>query len=260
MRIIFVRHGNPDYQNDTLTKKGWKEAEALAQRIKKWHVTDFYCSPLGRAQDTASCTLKAMNRTAITKEWMKEFYYPVIHPHTNEPHCPWDFSAGYWTNEPLYFDKDNWMNAPLMKTNPDIALEYNKLCAGMDDLLEKYGYLKEGNMYRLTSGKKNFMQHTYPAVNDVDKAEPSTDEPTIVIFCHLGAMFAMMSHIMNIPFPVLTHHFFVAPTSVTIVNSEERWEDEVTFRVQVLGDTTHLHDEGIPISSAGSYTPVFQEF
>lgn len=26
MRIIFVRHAEPDYANDTLTEKGWREA------------------------------------------------------------------------------------------------------------------------------------------------------------------------------------------------------------------------------------------
>lgn len=30
MRLIFVRHGEPDYVNDTLTEKGWREAELLA--------------------------------------------------------------------------------------------------------------------------------------------------------------------------------------------------------------------------------------
>ena len=76
MRLIFVRHGEPDYVNDTLTEKGWREAELLAERISKWNVTKFYCSPLGRAKDTASCTLKKMNRTAETLDWIKEFFYP----------------------------------------------------------------------------------------------------------------------------------------------------------------------------------------
>lgn len=80
MRIIFVRHGEPDYEKDSLTEKGWREAELLSHRIRKWHVTDFYCSPLGRAKDTASCTLKKMNRSAITLDFMREFSY-----HTNDP-------------------------------------------------------------------------------------------------------------------------------------------------------------------------------
>lgn len=53
MKIIFIRHGEPDYSIDSLTEKGWREAYALADRIQKWDVKDFYVSPLGRAQDTA---------------------------------------------------------------------------------------------------------------------------------------------------------------------------------------------------------------
>ena len=32
MRIIFIRHGDPDYEKDSLTEKGWREA-ALAGQI-----------------------------------------------------------------------------------------------------------------------------------------------------------------------------------------------------------------------------------
>ena len=48
MRLIFIRHGDPNYQLDTLTERGWKEAEALFERVKKWKVDEFYVSPLGR--------------------------------------------------------------------------------------------------------------------------------------------------------------------------------------------------------------------
>ena len=51
MRIIFIRHGDPDYVNDSLTEKGVREAELLAKRVAKWeNITQFYCSPLGRAK------------------------------------------------------------------------------------------------------------------------------------------------------------------------------------------------------------------
>lgn len=49
MRLIFIRHGDPDYVHDTLTEKGKREAELLAQRVKNWDVSKFYVSPLGRA-------------------------------------------------------------------------------------------------------------------------------------------------------------------------------------------------------------------
>lgn len=64
MKIIFIRHGEPNYEIDSLTEKGWREAELLSKRTAKWNVTDFYCSPLGRAKDTASFTLKNADREA----------------------------------------------------------------------------------------------------------------------------------------------------------------------------------------------------
>lgn len=57
MRLIFIRHAEPDYSIDSLTEKGWREAKLLAERTKRWKVDEFYCSPLGRAKDTASSTL-----------------------------------------------------------------------------------------------------------------------------------------------------------------------------------------------------------
>ena len=64
MRLLIVRHGDPDYEHDTLTEKGWREAELLAERLSKLPVKEFYVSPLGRAKDTASLTLQKMNREA----------------------------------------------------------------------------------------------------------------------------------------------------------------------------------------------------
>ena len=60
MKLLIVRHGDPDYSIDSLTETGWKEAQLLAQRLSKLDIRAFYVSPLGRARDTASLTLQAM--------------------------------------------------------------------------------------------------------------------------------------------------------------------------------------------------------
>ena len=49
MNLVIIRHGDPDYEHDTLTERGWKEADILSTRIEKINVKDFYVSPLGRA-------------------------------------------------------------------------------------------------------------------------------------------------------------------------------------------------------------------
>ena len=49
MRIIFIRHAEPDYEHNTLTPRGFREAELLSDRVPHWKVDRFYSSPLERA-------------------------------------------------------------------------------------------------------------------------------------------------------------------------------------------------------------------
>ena len=35
MRILIIRHGDPDYEHDSLTEKGWREAALLADKLEK---------------------------------------------------------------------------------------------------------------------------------------------------------------------------------------------------------------------------------
>ena len=42
MRILLIRHGDPDYENDTLTEKGCREAELLAKRALSLHMGKCY--------------------------------------------------------------------------------------------------------------------------------------------------------------------------------------------------------------------------
>ena len=45
MKLLIVRHGDPDYSIDSLTETGWVEAELLSHRLCKLDVKAFYCSP-----------------------------------------------------------------------------------------------------------------------------------------------------------------------------------------------------------------------
>ena len=118
MRLIFIRHAEPDYSIDSLTEKGWREAKLLAERTKRWKVDEFYCSPLGRAKDTASFTLKECGREAVTCDW---------------------------TKEPDLLNIDRFLETDLMKSGP-VAETYQKVCDGLDGILAKHGYHREGRL------------------------------------------------------------------------------------------------------------------
>lgn len=260
MRIIFVRHGEPDYANDTLTAKGWREAELLSERIKDWDVDAFYTSPLGRAKDTASCTLKKMGREAEVLPWMREFAYGIDDPVTGRHGVPWDFVPSYWTSQPVMHDIHRWVEADVLRQNPEIEPAYREVCQKFDELLSSYGYNREQYFYRTLGREEHFMAGTVAPDSTFEsgKEEDGNTGPVIVIFCHLGITCLVLSHLLNIPFPLLVHGLFMPTSSITVVSSEERWGNEAYFRVQAVGDVHHLLSGKEPISSAGSFVKAFQ--
>ena len=81
MRLIFVRHGEPDYVKDSLTEKGIREAKLLNERVKQWkNVTKYYVSPLGRARLTAKLALEGTGIEPEELPWIKEFSIKVKNP------------------------------------------------------------------------------------------------------------------------------------------------------------------------------------
>lgn len=49
MEIILIRHGDPDYANDTLTPRGHEEAKKLARFLADKPIDAIFQSPNGRA-------------------------------------------------------------------------------------------------------------------------------------------------------------------------------------------------------------------
>jgi broad specificity phosphatase PhoE len=254
MKLLFIRHGDPDYAKDSLTAKGRKEAELLAERISQWHVTDFFVSPLGRAQDTAQVTLDRMHRTAEVCPWLKEFYYQVRDPETGADHIPWDWLPSFFTapENSALCSKDLWMHTTVMESG-NIASHYAEVCTGIDVLLARYGYVRKDGIYQ-TDGR-----HCQKNRLDIstDTSKKSYDDRVLVFFCHLGVMFAILSHLLSISPVQLWQGFFVAPASLTVLGSEERVPGVASFRVQVMGDTQHLSGSKEQISASGYFSDVF---
>lgn len=81
MRILIVRHADPEYHGDTLTAHGHKEAEALANFLTSekeagaGRISRIFSSPMGRARDTARYTEEASGIKAEVIEWTRELSY-----------------------------------------------------------------------------------------------------------------------------------------------------------------------------------------
>ena len=87
MKILLVRHAEPDYAIDSLTPKGKREAELLSHRLAKLtDVEAVYCSPLGRARDTAAYTLEKTGWNCEILPWLQEFRGRAFDEKTGEPY------------------------------------------------------------------------------------------------------------------------------------------------------------------------------
>ena len=234
MKIIIVRHGDPDYEHDTLTETGRIEAQCAADRLKGHDITAFYVSPLGRARDTAQYTLDAMGRTAQTLPWLREFHAPILHPDTGDTRVPWDWLPGVWTREPRYYDKDAWAQTDVMQQYR-VGEEAQRVYDGLDALLAQHGYIREGNIYRA--------------------AHPNRE--TIVLFCHFGVECVMLAHLLGASPMVFWHGLCAAPASITVLTTEERRAGIASFRINCFGDTGHFYAAGREPSFSARFCETF---
>lgn len=232
MKLIIIRHGDPDYTIDSLTEKGHREAALLAERIAPMNVKAYYVSPLGRARDTARYTLEKAGRTAEVLDWAREF--DTLIDDGSGKSIAWDWLPADWTAVPEYFDKDHWYDVPIMK-EAGMEAGIRKVWNGLDALLERHGYKREGLIYRPVS----------------------PNEDTVVLFCHFGVTCVMLSHLLNVSPMILWQGFITAPTSVTTLITEERREGAAYFRVNGMGDISHLYKYGEEPAFSGRFCEMF---
>ncbi len=228
MRIIIVRHAEPDYSIDALTEKGKREALLLAERLSKIPATAYYVSPLGRAQATAEYTLRRVGKQAETLPWLAEFRGYTVQ--NGKKRIPWDFPTQAWYDHKRLLDRDDWLDDPLV-SGGTVSQIWEETKSGMDALLAKHGYIRQGGIYL---------------------CENNTDE-IIVIFCHFGIGMAILAHLINVsPLP-LWQGFLCVTSAVTTVVTQERKKGEVEFRCVGLGDASHLIAGSEAASLAGLY-------
>ena len=238
MKILIIRHGDPDYDIDGLTPKGQLEAELLSERlIRDENICAAYCSTMGRAKLTAKPTLEKMGLDCEYHEWLREFSYPLVNlPYLDKPALCWDLMPQFMDENPLLYSPTQWTEVDFIK-NSDVPQAYKTVCEEFDKVLAKHGYVRDGLKYKVVN--------------------PNHD--TIAFFCHFGLGGLLLSHIMNAsPMSILNNGFF-PPSSVTTIYSEERAEGIASFRCCAMGDTSHLFPAGEEPAFAGRFCECFTD-
>lgn len=252
MRLLFIRHGDPDYIHDTLTEKGHREAELLSRQAPGMNMGSCYVSPLGRAQATAEYSMKKLGYEAETEEWLKEFpasvdlnRYPGLltaYPTAGMkdgvylPRIPWDVMPSYLAQHRECMDPEQWRDCDICRCSDTVQV-YDHVTEEFDKLLAEHGYRRDGVLYH------------------VDRE--STE--TLTFFCHFAITCVFLSHLWNLSPFTLWHSLALAPTSVTEVVTEERQEGIAIFRGLRLGDVSHLAMASEPVSFAARFCEVYSD-
>lgn len=217
MRIVFVRHGHPNYTLDCLTELGHKQAEAAAERLADERPVKICASTCGRAFETAEHIAKKLGMSVEGYDFMREIGWGSIN------------------GEEIYLKGHPWFVADDMVANGKSVMRetwaveepysYNKVveraqkvCDGFDAWLEEFGYKRDGYYYRIE--------------------RPNND--TVFMVSHGGSSSAAISHMLNVAFP----HFCatVRPdfTAITVITLSGEAGSLVAPQIEILNDSRHI--------------------
>ena len=217
MRMIFVRHGHPDYKNDCLTDLGRKQAEAAADRLSGEKFQQIYSSSCGRVLQTAECIADLHNLKVTPCDFMREVGWGATdgEPLLHNGH-PWHTAEEMVMNGQSILSS-NWENEEPFCRNKVVSCG-RTAWQRFDSLLAELGYKREGHFYRVC----NENNQTYAMVS------------------HGGSSSAVISHIFNIPFPFFCQMVHPDYTSITIVSLCGETGRLIAPRFEILNDAKHI--------------------
>ena len=218
MKIIYVRHGHPDYKTDTLTDLGRLQAAAAAERLKAYGISEIYSSPRGRALETAQYTADALGLSVRVIDPFREIIWgdpntaPGIRKITPWEHVHKAVAEGRPISASDWREKEPWQHDKVIE-GVRVAIE------GFEAFLEEQGYRREGDLYRLVG-------------ENTDKA--------VAIFGHGGHSTVIFSHLMGIPFPFACQLFDLDFTNISVLRFDDAPAAFTHPRFEMFGNAEHI--------------------
>lgn len=206
MELNIIRHADPDYAHDSLTPKGFMQAEILAPTVIKYAPTHVYVSPMGRAQATAAPALRMLGITPEILPWTGESmaYMQIPDLDGDVGEVTFNYKNGFVV-ERDFCDYDG---------RPQLI---EAMINGSDELLKKHGLVREGGTYRMIK-------------NTGDR---------VCVFCHGGFGSAWIAHLMGMSPLYGWHRFRIDTTSITRFVFAGDEGDRVIPYCEFLNNTAH---------------------
>ena len=219
MKLYLIRHGSPDYANDTITDEGHREASLLAEKLKNFGFDRIVVSPLGRAQHTAEYLGKSNSQDLITLNFLSELagnYKDDLYAwgmHGTEVFAEHDeMTVAKWPERVEYGDH--------------MKKVFAEFTGSLDEFLSEFGLTREGPLYKVD--ESDYKEHK---------------EKKVAVVCHAGVIMTALSHFLNVPLPIIYSQFWIDPSSLTTLKLEYK-NGKGLFRMTSMNDMGHVHGAG----------------
>ena len=223
MLLYIVRHGHPDYATDSLTERGWLQAEAVGKRLAATGIDQVYASPMGRARQTAEPTCRLLDLPCHIEPWAHEV------------------QEERWTEEPYgkpvsvtmvqntYFRENGGIDLPYDRAYEAVGFRSSGMKdavayieEGGRDFLERLGYKEENGVYRILRA----------------------NEDRVALFCHSIMARAWISTLLHIPIHMMWAGFHYTHTGVTVLEFRNNADGFTAPKCLCYSDMSHLYAHG----------------
>lgn len=221
MRLILIRHGEPDYKKDCLTANGREQAEETSKRLIREGISAIYSSPMGRAEETAAYTAQALDLKVNILDFMHEIDWGDTEDDPADKleydGHPWTLGFMLLTENTEYVGSSDWYKHHYFRDNKCLSY-YRMVSQHVDEFLSSFGLIRREGLYC---------------------CERSCDD-TVALFAHGGSGAVLISYILGLPFPFVLTTMPFGLCSVSIIEFIQR-EGELTIPIlSLFNDMAHV--------------------
>lgn len=236
MLLFYIRHGDPIYTPDKLTPLGHRQAEAVAHRLALYGIDKVFSSDSVRAMQTAQPTCELLH---LKKTILPEFHETIAYKEMKvketsvEPNYytwPW----GHVKLRSLFLSRevrnlgDNWYTHPEVLKIRNFKPAVDRIADAADAWLASLGYTHDRDAARYTVTSEN-------------------PDERIALFAHEGVGKILLSHILDIPYPLYAPHFDLQHSGMTVIEFFMGRDGLAHARTLTHSNDSHLYRDGLPL-------------
>lgn len=228
MYLFYVRHGQPDYANDSITEDGEKQAKAVAERLSLLGLDKIYSSTMGRAMKTAKYTADKLNLPIVGVDFAREDLAGKDFGVVKNGKGTWCFYDQEYLKKfaspEISALGDEWYKSPLFE-GTKFESGVKRVRKSVSGFLGELGYERDEE-----TGLIIAKRHLYDRV---------------ALFAHAGFSMIFMSDLLHIPYPTFCTRFFHCGVSTVTAFRFPDEGGEFFPMIYQFGDDSHLYKEDL---------------